>query len=168
MTNNSINTNYTVNAAQELLQPTQPAFLVIRTSTGSNVTGDGTAYTIVFQSEIKDVGSDFDGTSTFTSPLTGMYSLNSILGLSDIGTQTTFNIWIQTSNRKFTLETIWDIGAIKSSSNTFVEQLSTLTDMDAADTAYCFTKVSGGTKTIDVYSNGATDPYTCFSGRLEV
>ena len=39
----------------------------------TNQTGDGTVYTVVFGTELFDQGSNFDGTSTFTAPVTGRY-----------------------------------------------------------------------------------------------
>jgi len=68
----------------EITKPLQPAFLAC-VSTGSllNKTGAGTDYTIVFATEIYDVNSDFDGTSTFTAPVSGKYTLTS--GVSVFG-----------------------------------------------------------------------------------
>ena len=166
MTQNSINTDYTVNAAQELLQPSQPAFLAILTSDISNVTGAATEYTVVYQSEIKDVGSDFSS-DTFTAPLTGTYSLNYAFGIGDIGAHTSSLIRIRSSNRNYLLDS-FNPSTVKSAANTFIQVNSIIADMDAADTATTRITISGSTESIDVLSNGATDPYTWFSGRLEV
>lgn len=53
----------------------------------SNVTGDGTVYTVLFANEDFDVGNNFSA-STFTAPSTGKYLLNLILSTSDANNQT--------------------------------------------------------------------------------
>jgi hypothetical protein len=58
-------------------------FLYEMSASISNVTGDGTIYTCVFNTEIEQIGSSFDGT-TFTAPVDGIYTfwfLCSCLGL---------------------------------------------------------------------------------------
>lgn len=50
---------------------TQPAFLATVTS-ASNVTGDGTDYTVTWTTEIYDQGNNFDAVSTYTAPVTGI------------------------------------------------------------------------------------------------
>jgi len=42
-------------------------------ATINNVTGDSASYTIPFTTEVFNIGSDFDGTSTFTAPADGRY-----------------------------------------------------------------------------------------------
>jgi hypothetical protein len=44
---------------------------------------------------------------------------------------------------------------------------SILADMDASDTAIFEVQVSGGSQTVDVLSNGASDPLSWFSGSLQ-
>jgi acid stress-induced BolA-like protein IbaG/YrbA len=48
-----------------------PSFMAVNNADQTNVTGDGTDYTVTFVNEIYDLTSNFDGASTFTAPLTG-------------------------------------------------------------------------------------------------
>ena len=70
------NDMFVVTAAGEITTPSQPAFNAYMGSTASNVTGDGTLYAIAFDTELYDVGSDYNtGTYTFTAPVTGRYRM---------------------------------------------------------------------------------------------
>jgi hypothetical protein len=50
----------------------------------SNVTGDDTDYVVQFTTVTENVGSSFDGTSTFTAPVNGNYSFNYVLTTNGI------------------------------------------------------------------------------------
>ena len=80
--------------------PLSPAFAAQRTAQVTNVTGDGTAYTIVYDVEIFDRGGDFDGTSTFTAPVTGLYEFVANVYFQSLTSSfTTVALDIVTSNR---------------------------------------------------------------------
>lgn len=60
----------------EITYPLQSSFLAYLNTGVSNVTGDGTVYTLIYDTEVFDRNSDFNlGTSTFTAPVTGLYFL---------------------------------------------------------------------------------------------
>lgn len=73
----TINTTTTVGLYDDLgkyVARKQPYFAAYLNTTVPNVTGDGTVYTIIFDTLIKDNNGDFNlGTSTFTAPVTGIY-----------------------------------------------------------------------------------------------
>jgi len=153
-------------AAGEITQPLQPAFLAVLASTISNVTGDGTLYTIVWDTEVFDQNSDFDGTSTFTAPVTGRYEISMAVTVGDLGAAHTDGYsLIYTSNRSY-LPHQANYAAYRDSSNIVSLSFSILCDMDAADTANIEILISNGTKIVDIVSNGATDPYNWFSAVL--
>ena len=78
------NDTFIVTDAGEITEPLQPAFLATVTSQISNVTGDGTLYVLVWDAEVFDQGSNFDGTSTFTAPIAGRYLFEVCVGVGGI------------------------------------------------------------------------------------
>lgn len=140
------------------------AFLATLTNNVSNVTGDGTSYTVIFDNEVYDQNSDFNlGTSTFTAPVTGRYHFAVGLFAQELGVAfTDFRITLTTSNRSYSLvrispSTINTSGFLAIGNNAYA-------DMDAADTALVTFLVGGSTKTVDLLGDsGATN---FFSGML--
>lgn len=146
----------------EINYPLQPAFLAVA-ATQSNATGDGTSYTMQFTTEVFDQNSDFDGTSTFTAPVTGRYKLQSTCTYTGIGAaNTNVNaVTINTSNRGYG-SNIGNLTVIKDAAfNVYAATVSTLADMDAADTCTILAQAGGGTKTVGFQATSST-----FSGAL--
>lgn len=120
--------------------------------TQNNVTGNSTLYTMTFGTEIFDVDSNFDGTSTFTAPLSGKYQLNAYVNMSGI-TSAADEVLLQvvTSNRTYTTETILT-NSIESSIGL---HLSVVADMDASDTATVQVRVIGeASDVVDIRTGG--------------
>lgn len=133
----------------EITKPLQPAFTA-KASAVNNVTGDGTTYTLVFDNEIFDQNSDFDGTSTFTAPVTGKYWFackSSYQGI--LSTHISTDIGIITSNNSYYIVSVNPYNAMADSTLLGLTG-STLADMDAGDVATCTVKVQNGTKVIDI------------------
>lgn len=149
----------------EINYPLQPAFLAILSANVTDVTGDGTAYTVLWNSTIFDQNSDFNtSTGTFTAPVTGRYLFQSTVDVVQLQAATNAgNSVIITSNRNYRYaEVNW--GAVMTTTGTaYSANGSCLADMDAADTATVSVTVTGGTKTVDV--QGST-PVSRFSGNL--
>lgn len=158
---------FIVTAAGEITKPLTPAFLAVLASTISNVTGDGTLYTVVWDTEVFDQNSDFDGTSTFTAPVTGRYRFDFGLMFSDLAAGHTGGYTaLVTSNRTYYVSEL-NFGAMRDVNDDYSASYSFLVDMDATDTAVVQVSITGATKVVDLLSNGATDPYNWFSGNLE-
>lgn len=146
--------------------PNIPAFSAIVNGVVANQTGDGTAYTIIFGTEIFDQGGDYaNGTGIFTAPQTGRYRFSGSVGLEGLlSGHTSGSIKLVTSNRTYFL---W-AGSPWSCANAaaqFQTPFSVLADMDAADTASVVVTVAGSTKVVDV-TGDATTIYTRFDGEL--
>lgn len=143
----------------------QPAFLAYVGTTITNVTGDNTVYTIIYDVEVYDQGADFNlGTSTFTAPVTGRYYLNhSVLVVGGTVIQSG-NARIVTSNRTYNLTL--GAGVSLATTNGSINQ-SVTADMDAADTmTITITTSDTGGKVDDVSGTTSGDLRTWVSGIL--
>ena len=141
--------------------PLTPAFLALTASSVANVTGDNTTYTALFGTVVFDQSSSFDGTSTFTAPVTGRYYLTNSLNLSNFTTShTNSQIAFLTSNRSYEMVVV-NMANVRESGNYYNLSASTFADMDAGDTAVIQVNVSGGTKVV-----GINSVHSKFSGFL--
>lgn len=162
------NDTFIMTSAGARTLPLQPTFLAYLSSTVNNVTGDSTAYKIAFDSEITDIGSNFNTTTyEFTAPITGLYRLETtfqLTGVPSSGAPGSYSGGITTSNRGYTQQ----FSAIRIHTGGELSIcFSVLADMDASDTAYVQFLVDASSKVVDVYSSGSSDLRTRFSGTLE-
>lgn len=133
-------TSSTMNTTTQTAQPSQvgitrsdkqPAFLAYLNTSVTDVTGDGTQYTVIYDTEVYDQSSNFNlATSTFTAPFTGRYNIS--VGASLIGgtVMTAIICRITTSNRVYRVTLPNNAGVTSTASAV----ATVLTDMDAADT----------------------------------
>jgi hypothetical protein len=156
-----------ITSAGEVTFPLTPAFLATQTIAQSNVTGAGTLFTAIFDTEIFDQNSDFDPvTSVFTAPITGRYVLGFRLMFTNVSTTTAINWVLNTSNRNYNMKQSRGANEFTTAGGEFLSAGgSTLVDMDAGDTASVVPKAEGlAGDTIDTSGN----PAQCFfSGYLQ-
>jgi len=166
---NSGNIAIRAESGGEVLFPSTPAFFAAANAGETNVTGDGTIFTIGSISGytlIFDQNSNFAG-DTFTAPTTGRYELFAATRFTDIGAGHTSAIFqIGTSNRFISLY-LGSPAAQRSNANQLYAQAGFLVDMDAGDTATVLLQVSNSTKVIDITSSGGINPLTFFCGSLQ-
>jgi len=145
---------FIIDANGHLRLQDQPCFAAKTSSDKTNVTGDGTAYTVIWDTSIFDNNSDFNtGTGTFTAPVTGKYYLIAKGTINcPVGGGDTMEVKIVTSNRTYTgsagplqNQVANYIGGNNWISHTF----GVLADMDATDTATVTVTDAGGAKTDD-------------------
>lgn len=119
----------------EINFPLQPAFFATHTVAQDNVTGNGATPTVNFTTEIFDQNNDYDGTNTFTAPVTGRYVFFARANVSSIdATGTSAVSIINTSNRQIYGDAV-NAGAARSISATnYIFTCHCIVDMDAADT----------------------------------
>ena len=162
-TGSSNTTRMTISANGEVHKPLQPAFGAMVSSTISNVTGDATVYTVIFDSEHYDQGGDYNtSTGIFTAPVAGKYLFCanvSMSGLTSAMGQIQFRILTSHADDGAAIDEV-DVTYSSGSSNG--KSLSCIADMAASDTAKVTLYVSGDTKTVDIHP----DVYSTFSGQL--
>ena len=141
--------------------PMAPLFLAYNSTTDINQTGNGATATVDFDTEVFDVTSNFSA-DTFTAPISGKYQFNTVVRTSAIPAgSTTFTLRIVTSNNSYTETYIYTAGTF----TTFSGAISTIADMDAADTATVTLTISGGAgDTASINGNAAPTLVTYFSG----
>ena len=152
----------------EMTKPLQSAFMAYLGSTDSNVTGDGTSFTIGkgnALTEVFDLNSDFNTNGTFTAPVTGRYILGCCICIGGMDSANALLATIVTSNRTYYMTHLSGF-AIRSSVNNYLSSVGyVLADMDAADTASFKVQVSGDSgKVSDVI--GGSSPITYVYGFL--
>lgn len=142
----------------------QYEFIAFNANTTSNQTGDGTDYTVPFDSEVTDDGGNF-ASNTFTAPIGGCYQLNCAVSIAALGAaHTQALLTIVTSNRTYRFGRM-SVGAARDNLNAIILGGSVLADMDASDTATVHLSVSNSTPTVGVEGN-ASVLLTFFSGFL--
>lgn len=148
----------------EINYPLQPAFLATHSADQNNVTGAGATITVNFTTEITDQNGDYDGTNTFTAPVTGYYGFNCSIRISDLTTaMTSGNISFATSNRSQT-SNVANYGAIMTNGNILTLSHSIRADMDAADTCIVTVTISNGAGNTADLASAVTQTY--FAGNL--
>ena len=142
----------------EVTSPLQPSFCAVLSANKLNVTGNATVANISANTEIYDVGNNYNNsTFTFTAPVTGKYFfwLNvTVIGCT-IASQ--LNWYITTSNNTY------NASIYRAASNLiFAINGSISADMDAGDTT-TFSILTNGEAgaTDDLYGSNATDGCSC-------
>ena len=152
-------------AAGHIRKPLSCAFGVILSATQSNVTGDGTRYTIPLNSAEFDVNSDFDTTNNkFVAPVAGTYCFQGGIALGGLTTSHTLmdaffydgtDNWYQ-----------YNLGTSKTfnvSTNQYLPLGVTINLAAAAEVVMQVT-AANGSAVVDVF--GASYPFTWMTGFL--
>lgn len=130
--------------------PSQPAFSAYNDADQTNVTGDGTAYTVQFNTALFDQASNFNtGTGVFTAPVQGIYRITCNLVLSGISTlHTSAQAYFSLTGKDAYFTNINPFAV--SVSGDFAFNGSVLLPMLQNDTCSVILVVSGSTKTVNV------------------
>lgn len=141
-----------------------PAFNVVMQNDVLNVTGDGTAYTVIFDTVSFDQTSSITiGGTTFTVPTTGKYYLHlniTLNGLDATHNNLEMNIFTATGISYFC-----NPGVIRNPSGSATFSIGAFQSLTAAQTITCQVLVSGGARTVGI-ENGAGGNTSSWAGYL--
>lgn len=155
-----------IDSSNRFLNASQPAFKVYRSSAASNVTGDGTAYVIVWDTELVDQGSNFSSTA-FTAPVTGLYQFNATVWLSGVGAgHTTAQLYFTCSSTADLNYICYNNPFVQSVGASYIVSGSCIMSMAASATCTVTATVSGSTKTVSVFGQALASGTSTFSGCL--
>jgi len=138
----------TLDASNRYVNTAQPAFSV-KASLQNNVTGDGTAYTIIFATSTKDQASNFSST-TFTAPVSGFYLLTAWIALYGFNSTSYYGTVSLNVNAATVTAAQGHLGGDLQLNYYWYVPLSIVTYMAATNTATVSTTITGSTKTIAV------------------
>lgn len=162
----TVNSGLNVSSAGIMTNAAQPAFLAYKSSNTTNATGDGTVFTVIFDTSVFNRSSSYaTGTGVFTAPVTGIYHFDfncSVFGEGAAHTQGFFNITTTAENFQLNYCNPFIMGTTNNQFN-FTGGITCA--MTAADTAKCTVQISGGTITVGI-GGDASPIQTCFSGYL--
>lgn len=129
----------------------------------TNVTGDGTAYTVLFETEVSDATAAYNpATGVYTAAVTAPHTFAFNVSLRDIGSGDGFTAaWatLVTTQGSYNLD--WHNAASVQAGSSYLTVSGSMTvPMTAGDTARVQVLVAGGAKTVGVYANAAFNTFT--------
>lgn len=163
---NSANTYITPAATGEVNFPGQCSFMAYLSSTATDVTGDGTQYFIIFDTELWDIGSNYDNsTGVFTAPKTGLYlfvSGTTFGGLAAGNTIVDGGFRDSASNATNNIDT--NAANARDANNQFTFSATVQYALTAADTIKIYARAFSTAKVVDVIGGATVQTY--FGGML--
>lgn len=173
-TNNSINNqlgnSLLISSSGAMTLPSQPSFLAYLSTNASAVTGDGSPYTLLCDTEIFDKSSSYNtSTGVFTAPTIGaaqgiyQFDVGVTLAAGTISTSTSFIVKLQTTQFNFLPIAINPNAATISAGLT--QTFSLKAQMAPGDTAFVVITVAGLIAATVSIAGGA-NILTYFSGAL--
>lgn len=158
-------TSLTVLNSKSITRPNMPAFSAVSTAGQASVTGNTTAVTVAFQTELYDRGDDFAG-NTFTAPVTGVYAFSGAVeatALTSNHTSVTLHL--------VTTTTTYLVGSVALSTADAVYGVRSLPFatsalMTSGNTATMRLTVSGASGGAGVAGSAAATPLSWFTGHL--
>lgn len=152
--------------AGSLTVTSQPAFVAYPNATITDVTGDGTTYTLICNTAPVNVGTVYNtSTGTFTAPIAGTYLFNGSIGLSGLLVGHTELIIIVNTSPLGAFRPVRCNPYTSSTSTIQCFPFSWTGTMSASGTMTVQVLVSGGTKVVDIFGDTSNFP-TFISGTL--
>lgn len=148
---------------------TTTTFMAYLSTNQSNITGDGTTATVIFNAAQNNPGTAYNTVSgIYTCPATGTYNFNVVLILSAnsaVAVFTDATLTLTTTTRTYTSGNVNFQSVAPTVSNRLTTlSLNTLATMTAGDTAFVTVTVSGATKVISALGGAAPNYLSLFTG----
>lgn len=143
----------------------QPSFNAYISVAVPNVTGNGSVYTVLYDTEKFDIGNNFNpATGMFTAPVTGKYIFSASGRLSGGNTFNAAVIRLETTSLSYTS----NLSLIGSTTGNVWGHITVITDMTAGDTAFVTLSATDTGGLIDDLSGPGSGgaPTNFFSGAL--
>lgn len=165
-------TDIVINSNGSVTRPNTPSFNAYLAALSAVQTGDGTTYTIPFDTEQHDAGSNHNaaagaGQGTFTAPVAGRYMLSANVTISALSNTHTSGVFSFLLNGATAIARVqnnpWAGAQGVSGSGIYTYTLNTVYQLAANDAVTVTVQVSGGTKTVKI--NG-TQSNTYWFGNL--
>jgi len=136
-----------------VLNPLNPHFDAYKSATSSNVIGGSASYTVIFDTEVEDIGGNYDNTTgIFTAPVDGIYNFNACITVyNPDSTNTIYSIDFVSTSRAYNIKytNLWT--RTKAPNGLISDNGSVEVKMNAGDTMkiqiYC-----NGNLTADLYA----------------
>lgn len=142
------------------------AFSALLSATATNQTGNSASPTVIFDTELFDLGSNYNNaTGIFTAPATGNYWCSASVYVTSISVLMTFaSIWIDINSTTRAWQTFINPSVIREDNNQGVTlQINGLLNLTAADQVKIVVQLENGAgDTASFASAGASFPWTTF------
>ena len=136
-----MSTNNAINQIGKL-----PSFMAVQNADQTNVTGDGSAYVPQYTNVIYDITGSFNGSTTFTAPLSGKYLFDFTFQFTGVTAAMTLG-YIQLITTAATYNIFYSNPAnLRGNNNVFSYSTCILCNMTATDTASLSMAFLNGTK----------------------
>lgn len=148
--------------------PLQPSFQATVSANVNNVTGDGTHYTIIYDTEVFDIGSNYNNaTGTFTVPIDGKYFFSASGGLALIPAGSVNGILVFSVNGTTDYQ-MSVVAGLQNIRPTWTATQSIVLSLTAGDTVNVYISAQGTAKVLQLYANpfGGRGVNCHFSGFL--
>lgn len=141
------------------------SFYAYLSSTASNVTGDGTVYTVICDTVLVNQTSSYNNaTGIFTAPVDGLYTFSANVALTGIGVAHTNGTIIFLINGNSVYTAINNPALINSGGVLAFNATTGPYPMTAGQTAQFNAAITGSTKTVNVFGLSAPNIFTWFGG----